>query len=141
MTDQDTLALMVSCRTCGKPLAYAGVGRPASLCDSCYPDTYPPRKRRHEVPSPLSRRSDPSTSADAAASIPSGAVETRILEAFDQFGWLNSSEVANVLEDAHEPTVVTAVSRLVGSGALVKTGTTRPSNRGRPSIVYTLADA
>lgn len=95
------------------------------------------RVREHErAVVPRTRRADPATSVEAAASIPAGAVEARILEAFGQFGWLTDDELAAQLPDSHPPTVKSARSRLAKAGCLYDTGTTRPSNRGRSQIVW-----
>lgn len=53
MTDQPTLLLETSCRECGSPVPYSGVGRPRVLCDSCRPaSSLPPVKK---VPEAVSR--------------------------------------------------------------------------------------
>lgn len=131
---------------CGTPIPYEGRGRPRRYCDECRPSLFPPLKATINKwvsgqSEAASRRTDPDTSRAAAASVNAGAVETRILEAFEQFGWLSAFECADVLDDALESTVRTAVSRLGRSGALVKTGTTRLNRHGRQSQVWKLADA
>lgn len=139
MSPDQGVLLGAECRQCHAPLPeYPGVGRPRSLCDECYPPRAPARKQ-HEVPAPLSRRSDPVTSIEAAASVDARAVEARILEAFAQFGLLNDDELAGVLDDLHPPTVKTARSRLAKAGCLVDSGRTRPSNRGRAMACWEVA--
>lgn len=137
MTEQDTLALTAECRVCRGPIPYAGVGRPASLCDSCYPVTYPPRKRRHEVPSPLSRSTDGATSREAAASVNGAAVEARILLAFERWGPMTDDELVATC-DGYGPTLKTARSRLTKAGCLVRAGL-GTSDRGRAMTRWAVA--
>ena len=136
MSPDQGVLLGAACRECGVPLpGYPGVGRPRTLCDGCYPTRGPARKR-HEVPAVLSRRSDPPTSRAAAASVNAGAVETLILEAFDQFGALTADELCDVLDGPFPPTVKSALSRLKNAGCLKDSGMRRPSNRGRLMVVW-----
>ncbi len=141
--DQTALTLTRSCRECGADIPWDGkAGRPRVLCDRCRPSTWAPMRGsgiNNPVSAPLSRTTDPETSRAAAAWVNGAAVEQCILDAYAQFGWLNADEVCNVLPECYPPTVRSAVTRLQKSKRLVSTGTKRPSNRGRPSIVWRLA--
>lgn len=87
---------------------------------------------------PKARRSDPSTSVDAAASLPPcGALERIILDQFGDAG-LTDDELCELV-DAYPPTVKTCRSRLAKRGLLVPTAERRPSWRGRDQIVWRLA--
>jgi hypothetical protein len=86
---------------------------------------------------PKARGSDPSTSVDAAASLPPcGSLESAILGCFDA-GGLTDDELCERVE-AYAPTVKTCRSRLAKRGLLVPTSERRPSWRGRDQIVWRL---
>lgn len=118
---------------------YPGVGRPRAYCDPCRPGWFPPLKEVNRARSGRARSTDPDTS-HAAAALDHTAVERRILDAFDLMAWLTDDELADMLPDAHPPTVKAARSRLSKTTppTLVDTGTRRPSNRGRLMIVWSL---
>lgn len=143
--DQTSLTLTRSCRDCGADIPWdGGPGRPRVVCDACRPRQWPPLRSEvinQSAGRPLARRTDPRTAHQAAASITPGHVEKRIVETYRLFGWLTPFECADVLGDAHDGTVRSAVGRLRKSGVLVETGTTRPSPRGRASMVLKLAEA
>lgn len=72
------------------------------------------------------RRSDPSTSTEAAC-----------LEVFAEGGRYTTDELCACLPNVYPPTLKSAVSRLAGRRLIVDTGERRPSNRDRASIVWT----
>lgn len=95
---------------------------------------------------PLARHDNPATSADAAAAVAphAGTLEALILETFavernNRGMGLNDDELCELLAMNHAPTLKTARSRLTRRGLLVDSGTRRPSQRGRDSIVWSLA--
>ncbi len=148
MTPEQTTFALYVCRECGVELPYSGVGRPRVVCDEHRPSGYPalrhPVKVAHKLNDGLSRASrhrDPATSRAAAERVDGARVATKILNAFEQFGWLSAFECADVIEDELESTVRTAVSRLAKTTppTLVSTGTTRPNSRGNQSVVWKLA--
>lgn len=89
------------------------------------------------------RRTDPATSAAAAAGI-SGRTEQMILMWFRDERWGGGiaddelCELMNLVGRYHPPTVKSARSRLSRAGLLVDSGLRRPSNRGRQQIVWRL---
>ena len=91
---------------------------------------------------PAVRRTDPSTSRDAAAAVTPEAArqECRIMERFAMFGPMNDDELCARSPQWHPPTIKTARSRLSKRGFLVDTGERRPSNRGRDQIVWKLTE-
>ena len=96
---------------------------------------------------PTARASDPPTSHEAAASIPSGLIEREIMEAFvHRFSVLPNRTECGMTDDQlcrylsiyYAPTVKSARSRLTKAGRLINSGRTAPSSRGKPSIVWRL---
>ncbi len=94
----------------------------------------------------LVRHSDPVTSVAAARSLTPGRTERRILDAFrvlscawPRQGFTDDELVDLILPALHPPTVKSARSRLSKAGLLADSGVTRPSNRGRQSVVWVLA--
>lgn len=96
-------------------------------------------------PHGLTRMTDPATSLAAARSITPGRTEGLILDVFEHApdvwlrGGLTDDELAALLPQCHAPTVKSARSRLSNLGVLVDSGQTRPSLRGRASIVWRAA--
>jgi len=161
VTEQPTLNLTRTCRTCGMEIAYDGQGRPPVYCQSCRPAHFPPTRgevnqlreavsrtivvREHlrrvhgdSSPIPRHRNTDPETSRNAARSVAGQGVEREILEKFHAFGALTDDELAATLPDRYPPTVRTARSRLFRNGYLADSGAVRQSARGREMTVWTL---
>jgi len=88
---------------------------------------------------PLWRSTDPPTSIEAAPPREAReALEAEILDAHSAVPDLTDDELCDWLSHRHAPSVKTARSRLSKAGVLSDTGRTRPSNRGRPQVVWTL---
>lgn len=108
------------------------------------PHQYDPTPRTTSVKAhtrairPRARRTDPETSVQAAESITPGRMEERIVPVLEAHGPQTASEITDRIPGAYLPTVVSALSRLNGSGTIEDTGRTRLSNRGRPSTVWSL---
>ncbi len=88
------------------------------------------------------RHDSPQTSVDAARSI-TGRTEAAILAEFrmgrvEGDDGCTDDELCARLPRIFPPTVKSARSRLSNKGFLVASGTTRPSSRGRDSIVWRL---
>lgn len=90
---------------------------------------------------PVARRTDPPTSWASAHSITPGRTEAAILALFAPGVGMTDDEIAHALAPMHGATVKTARSRITNAGLLVDSGTTRPSDRGRPMIVWVASDA
>jgi hypothetical protein len=88
---------------------------------------------------PAARRDDPRTAHEAAASVPTGALENQILEQFAIHGGLSDEDLCERLSHMYGPTVRTCRSRLVRRGLVVPTDARRPSARGRDLIVWRLS--
>ena len=99
------------------------------------------------VPHPRARATDTQTAVDAARSVTPGRTERMILDAFQRTGYrkprcqqgFTDDELCVWLPLLYPPTVKSARSRLTALGLLVDSGTRRPSDRGRLSIVWRLA--
>jgi hypothetical protein len=87
---------------------------------------------------PTARRTDPLTSVEAAASVPTGALEALILLKFTDHGPMTDDELCELLPEVFAPTAKTCRSRLVRRGLLVPTAERRPSSRNRDQVVWSL---
>ena len=147
MSDQQTLELTRTCRVCGAPIEYDGVGRPRSLCPSHYPDGFPPRlapgERQHEVrrglSQPVARVSAPSTAHDAAAiaTLSAGTLRTACLLALVDAGKKGLTDF-ELGERVHHQQTSAGKRRLeLQRGGLVEaTPDRRPAPSGAMSAVW-----
>ena len=87
---------------------------------------------------PRARRTDPSTSTQAAQAQRSQGVEADILTVVAFYGPATDDEIAARIP-RHAPTVKTARSRLTKRGLLAPTGDTRPSTLGRAQQIWRLS--
>lgn len=87
----------------------------------------------------LVRRTDPGT-ARGAAQAQRGGAEHAILAMLADVADATRDEIAGALPGWHPPTLSTALSRLLRSGKVVRTGAARPGARGLPQEVVQLAD-
>lgn len=86
------------------------------------------------------RRTDPDTSAQAAASITPGRTERAILDTLREHpAGLTADELSVHLAPVFPPTLKSALARVHKAGLARDTGERRPSARGRDSIVWALA--
>ena len=91
-----------------------------------------------DAPAGLARASDPVTSVDAARSI-TGRAEREVLDLFEAtHRGYTDDELCAALPNRFGPTLKSARSRLTNHHLLVDGGSTRPSTRGRDSIVWVL---
>jgi hypothetical protein len=86
-----------------------------------------------------SRHRDPSTSI-VAGSHQRGGAEQAILGVLREVADATRDEIAARLPDWHAPTLSTALSRLLKSGGVRRTGAARPSRRGQLQEVVQICD-
>lgn len=86
----------------------------------------------------LARRTDPRT-ARGAAQAQHGGAEHAILTVLATMFDATRDELARALPDWHPPTLSTALSRLLRSGKVIRTGGARPGARGLPQEVVRIA--
>lgn len=84
------------------------------------------------------RASDPQTSVEAARAVDAVVIRTAILAEFRLMAWLTDDELADNLPQFVRESVKTARSGLKADGLVEPTGVKRPSNHGRPMIVWRL---
>lgn len=77
----------------------------------------------------LARRTDPVT-AKAAAGVQRGGAEAALLDVLGRVSDATRDELAGMLPGWHSPTLSSALSRLVRSGRVVRTGAARRGRRG-----------
>lgn len=88
----------------------------------------------------------PSTSVEAARAVDAAGIRAAVLVEFRAFGWLTDDELAENLPQFVAASVKTARSALSSTRngnvpLIVASGRKRPSNHGRPMIVWALANA